>query len=267
MFQPVAPPACSIAVRRAPAPPLYSLKKKAARRIPAVDLRSDGQERPICSPGPIRKLILSRRFSIQRPVSPRALQTVRTPRLNPSRRSLIQRPGPPAEEAFRKPFRKPARKAPSRKSLRKPLRDVPPRKTPFGAFRSMTRVPKNPFRSHPEALPNAPSKPSSEPPSKTFGECQVSRKLARKPPFRNLLLNPPFGLSFGKCHVSQVPIHIGPSRKPPSAPRVQRVILPPEASECDTCLEYPSRESSSGCHPSSPRVPSARAERPLPGTF
>ena len=60
--------------------------------------------------------------------------------------------------------------------------------------------------------------------------------------------------------VSRVPLHLGPSRKLPSAPRVQRVILPPEASECDTCPEYPSRESSSGCRPSRhvSRVPKPR---------
>src|SRR6266540_1764087 len=128
--------------------------------------------------------------------------------------------------------------------------------TSFGNFRRMPRVPK--------VTPKALRNPLSEP----FGACQVSRKPARKPPLRNLLSKPPpFGLSFGKCHVSRVPIHKGPSRKPLSAPRVQRVILPPEASECDTCPEYPSRESSSGCRPSSPRVPSARAERPLPSTF
>src|SRR5438128_1952435 len=63
---------CSPSVR----PSSVLLKKKAARRIPAIDLRSDGQERPICSPGSIRKLILSRRFLIQRLVSPRAFQTV-----------------------------------------------------------------------------------------------------------------------------------------------------------------------------------------------
>src|SRR5438105_12163554 len=36
---------------------------------------------------------------------------------------------------------------------------------PKHPFRSMTRVPKEPFRSHPEAQPNAPSKPPSKPPS------------------------------------------------------------------------------------------------------
>src|SRR5438105_7307321 len=89
-----------------------------------------------------------------------------------------------------------------------------------------------------------PSKPSTEPPSETFGECHVSRKPARKP-LRNPLRN---------CLRSTTPVPECRSREPtpeasecaaslPGSSRVrrevQRVILPPEACECDTCPEYP----------------------------
>src|SRR5438105_10543192 len=91
----------------------------------------------------------------------------------------------------------------SQKPLSKPSRS--PAECPFEAsvgtsfenFRRMPRVSKV----TPKALRNHLSEP--------FGACQVSRKPARKPPLRNLLSKPPlFELSFGKCHVSRVPIHI-----------------------------------------------------------
>src|SRR6266540_7336508 len=76
-----------------------------------------------------------------------------------------------------------------------------------------------------------------------------------KPPFE-----PPLSELASESDTCPEYPYIGPSRKPPSAPRVQRVILPPEASECDTCPENPSRESSSGCRPSRhvSRVPEPR---------
>src|SRR6266540_2422118 len=85
----------------------------------------------------------------------------------------------------------PTTKAIPEDPLRKPLRDTPPRKTPFGALRRVPRVPearpRNLFRSLPEARRKTffetPFGPSS-------GARHVSRKLARKPPLRNLLRKP-----------------------------------------------------------------------------
>src|SRR6266540_2521953 len=61
--------------------------------------------------------------------------------------------------------------------------------------------------------------------------------------------------------------YIGPSRKLPSAPRVQRVILPPKASECDTCHEYTSRENPSGCRTSWTTIPDCLNHKPHPGAL
>src|SRR6266508_2716134 len=55
-----------------------------------------------------------------------------------------------------------------------------------------------------------------------------------KPPFK-----PPLSDLASESDTCPEYPYIGPSRKLPSAPRVQRVILPPEASEHDTCLEDP----------------------------
>src|SRR5438132_6978652 len=114
-----------------------------------------------------------------------------------------------------------------------------------------------------KVTPKALRNPLSEP----FGECRVSRKPARKPPFRNLLSNPPLSDLASESDTCPEYPYIGPSRKLPSAPRVQRVILPPEASECDTCPEYPSRENPSGCRPSSPPVPECLDRKPHPGAL
>src|SRR5438132_11511030 len=114
-----------------------------------------------------------------------------------------------------------------------------------------------------KVTPKALRNPLSEP----FGECRVSRKPARKPPFRNLLSNPPLSDLASESDTCPEYPYIGPSRKHPSAPRVQRVILPPEASECDTCPEYPSRENPSGCRPSSPPVPECLNRKPHPGAL
>src|SRR6266542_1814829 len=128
--------------------------------------------------------------------------------------------------------------------------------TSFGNFRRMPRVPKV----TPKALRNLPPFRS---PSEHAG-CPESQPGSH--PFETSFRTPPFGLSFGKRHVSRVPIH--------------RTL--PEASECaaspasDTSpgslrVRHVSRVPKPGeslrMSPESPRVPSARAERPLPGTF
>ena len=82
-----------------------------------------------------------------------------------------------------------------------------------------------------------------------------------KPPFE-----PPFGLSFGKRHVSRVPIH----RTLPEAPECAASPAS-DTSPGSLRVRHVSRVPKPGeflrMSPESPRVPSARAERPLPGTF
>ena len=188
-------------------------------------------------------------------------------------------------------------------------------------------------------VPEARRKTSFETPfGPSFGVRHVSRKPARKAPFRNLLRNPsesatclkshaerPFRfflrnvpcvpkpqpkalrnhlrsmprvpsaeaettlrMPCEKCHVSRVPKPSQPSGCRVRVPRVPsdladrslrmlcesatRPESPTERTlrikcECAMCPGSPNREPPSGCCPSSPRVPRAQAERPLPDTF
>src|SRR6266508_1831949 len=130
-----------------------------------------------------------------------------------------------------------------------------------------------------KVTPKALRNPLSEP----FGACRVSRKPARKPPFRNLLSNPPFGLSFGKRHVSRVPIHrtlpeasecaASPtSDTSPGSLRVRHVSRVPKpgeslrvSPELATCPRVPKPQTTSESPPSKPRVPRTLSPGLSPG--
>src|SRR5438105_1225790 len=112
--------------------------------------------------------------------------------MNPSRRSLIQRRKAIPED----PPSKPPSKTPSGRATPK---------DPFRSLLEYDTCSQKPFRSHPEALPNAPSKPPSEP-----------------PPFRSL----------SECATCPESHPESPSQPP----------LSDLASESATCPECPSRE-------------------------
>src|SRR5438128_10660412 len=98
----------------------------------------------------------------------------------------------------------PTTKAIPEDPFEKPLRDMPPRKTPFGALRTVPRVPearpRNPFGAFPKPAERPLSKPPSDHPSE-HATCPESQPEATpsKPPSKT-----PSGLSFEECHASRV---------------------------------------------------------------